>query len=80
MRLYPAYFYAKLGEDHIIASTRINGSWIFIEPMSDRIIHPRILNQQYQGYKIGRSVTHLNCSYGSDVVNIIEEGDGEDAL
>ena len=73
--IFPVRLYAKSGRDHTIAVTKINDSWVFIEPMSDSVFGGKnvsILGTVYSGYKIGRSVKHFACGRGGDVVDIIE--------
>ena len=75
LQLFPVRLYAKSGRDHTIAVTKINDSWVFIEPMSDSVFAGKnvsIIGTVYSGYKIGRSVKHFTCGRGGDVVDIIE--------
>ena len=61
IKMYPTFLFSKRGVNHIIAAAKINGTWIFIEPMSDKTFKEGELRRNYKGYKIGESISC--CSY-----------------
>ena len=65
--MYPVYLNARIGCGHIIAAVKVNGTWIFIEPLNDGICPEKdfgILKRTYKSYQIG---THIRCSPYSEL-------------
>ena len=55
--LYPVFLFSKYGTNHIIAATKMNDTWTFLEPMSDQLFTEAELKRNYKGYKIGETIT-----------------------
>ena len=59
IRMYPLYLTSRVGCDHIMAAVDVNGSWVFIEPISDGVYPEETfwaLKKVYRSYRIGTSV------------------------
>lgn len=72
IKMYPAYLFSKYGIDHIVVGTKINGTWIFIEPMSDKIFNEVELKRSYKGYRIGETISCSDYSRLNYVDGVIE--------
>lgn len=74
IRMYPVYLSSKAGCDHIMATVKINNSWIFIEPINDRIYPEWTLKSYYRIYRIGEYVRCSHYSRLSRVNGFVEMG------
>ena len=72
IKMYPAFLFSKYGTNHIVVGTKINGTWIFIEPMSDKIFNEVELKRTYKGYKIGETISCSDYSRLNYVNGVIE--------
>lgn len=74
IRMYPVYLNARIGCDHITAVVKVNGTWVFIEPINDGINPEWVLKHVYRHYRIGTGVRCSPYSPWSRVNGLIEAG------
>jgi len=58
IEMYPAYLYMRGGADHMLCSTSINGSLVFIEPQGDIVIPMSLMPRLCRGYILGAYIYH----------------------
>lgn len=59
LTLYFVHLSSHKHKDHMVVTTKVNGTRIFIEPQTDQILSPDKLRLRYSTYKIGRTIKHV---------------------